>query len=168
MEFDKLIAVCLTFLTAFKGLHEYVRQGRWTRGKYLIERLDVFHGRESVQIVCSFLDWNAVELNVNGNRAWVDDYALYEALQVHDVKSTFTAVEFEVRRLFDSYLDGMKELVMMCRTGLIEERDLRLHLGYWIDILNGKAGNKPPALVEQFGKYMAFYGYEDVLKFVRV
>lgn len=167
MDFEKLITVSVGLLAAFRGVHEYVRQGRWARGKYLIERLDVFRAKESTAIVCSMLDWNSVELKVGERRITLDDYGLYAALQTHDVKNNFTDVEVEVRRLFDAFFDDLHGLVTLCRVGLVDERDLRVHLAYWVNILSGWRKSKPPALVEQFATYMEFYGYGDVLAFIR-
>jgi hypothetical protein len=56
----------------------------------------------------------------------------------------------------------------MSDCGLIDDKNLRKFLGYWIDILNGVRGNKSVEFVSVIDSYLVFYDWMDVRNFLFV
>jgi len=166
MTFEEKMTLWAGLAAAAKWVYEYTRRLSWERNRFLLERVERFRSTGCVAKVQTMLDWNGVEVEIGGRETWVDDEVLMGALQTHDVKSSFNSGEFELRGMFDEYFDGLTELVAMCRSGLVDEGNLRLFMRYWLDILAGRKRGKPARLVDQFRRYMLFYGYEDLHAFI--
>lgn len=167
MTSDNKVALIIAGIGTATWLYEYVKQLRWTRDKYLVERVDAFKAKQSTKQMQLMLDWNDNYIKINGKSERVNDKILFEALQTHDVKDRFSDLEYELRKIFDEYFDGLNEFVMLCDTGLINQRHLRIYFNYWFRILNGESCNKPTKLVEQIKKYLLYYGYKDVYFFIK-
>jgi hypothetical protein len=165
MTFEEKMTLWAGIAAAAKWVYEYTKRLSWDRNRFLLERIEKFRSMDSTAKVQTMLDWNGARVEINGKRVWVDYVILMGALQTHDVKHDFSAVEVSIRGLFDEYLDGLSELVAMSRSGLVDKGNLRLFMRYWIDILAGRRGKKT-ALSNQFKRYMLFYGYEELHDFV--
>lgn len=166
MTFEEKMTLWAGLAAGAKWVYEYTRRLSWERNRFLLDRVEKFRSLESVAKVQTMLDWNGVKVDLGGKGTWVDDDVLMGALQTHDVKSSFNSVEFAIRGMFDEYFDGLNELVAMCRSGLVDEKNLRLFMRYWFEILAGRKRGKPARLVDQFRKYMLFYGYGDLHAFI--
>jgi hypothetical protein len=165
MTFEENMTLWAAIAAVAKWVYEYTKRLSWDRNRFLLERIEKFRSMESTGKVQTMLDWNGANVELRGKQVWVDDEVLVSALQTHDVKGSFTSTEFAIRGLFDQYFDGLSELVAMSRSGLVDKGNLRLFMRYWIDILGGRRG-KRKAVSDQFGRYMLFYGYEELHDFV--
>lgn len=153
-------------IAALKWIYEYSQKLRWEKSKFLLERMGEFNEIESTQICQTALDWNAFEIDLNGVKHTITDNVLFEALQTHDKKHSFTKLEMHLRGMFDEYFDGLTEFLILSRCGLINEKDFREFMSYWVGILNGSRKSKNNLLVSQFMQYMDFYGFDKLSKFV--
>ena len=153
-------------ITASKWVYEYSQKLRWEKSKFLLERIEGLLERESTQYVHSMLDWNLLELDFDGVKVKIDDHMLYESLQTHDMKHSFTRHEMKIREFFDEYFDGMTELLILSACGLINKKDLAKFMEYWISILNGKRSSKTERLNSQINEYMLFYGFKKLHRFI--
>ncbi len=96
----------------------------------------------------------------------VDDDILFEALQTHNVKTSYTPEEVALRKIFDEYFDDLNEFRLLSETGLISEKNYRLFMKYWFEILTGKKSNKPKKVLSQIEIYLKYYGYGDLYVFM--
>jgi hypothetical protein len=149
-----------------KWVYEYTRKLKWEKNKFLLERIDIYKKKESVQKMHLLLDWNEILIDFDGERKMINDDDLLEALVTHDLKNKFTTTEVKLRGIFDDYFDSFYELVLLSEIGLIDAKNLRLLLKYWIEIIDGKKNNKPDEFVFKIKKYMRFYGYNELLNFI--
>jgi hypothetical protein len=153
--------------TSLKWVWEYSQSRKFEKNKFLLERIEKFNNLESTQKVQKILDWNSISIEINDIRVKVDDYILVESLKTHDQKSSFDSTEVYLRQIFDDYFTGMTELIILSNTGLVDKGNLKKFLKYWIIILNGKKQNKPESFVKTVENYLKFYGYTEVLKFLK-
>jgi hypothetical protein len=151
---------------AFKWTYEYSQQRKFEKSKFLLERIEKFYQIEEVKLVNKLLDWNNTSIYYEDKQYVIDDEILSNALVTHDNKSKFTPTEVMIRKVFDIYFDELKELIILRDCGLIDHKNLKRFLKYWVDILNGDKKNKPKELVQTIQDYLEFYGYEDVLEFI--
>ena len=155
-------AVWISIIGGLKWLYEYSKSNIWAKNRYLAERIDIFYAKDSVKTVQRLLDWNASDLIINDKSVTVDDEILYEALLTQNKKTAFNETEFAIRNAFDEFLDGLNELALLSECGLVDEKNLRKLIGYWLDILQGNRSNKPDKLIKQFREYMLYYGYDTI------
>jgi hypothetical protein len=153
---------------AVKWIWEYSASRKFERNRFLLERIEKFNSQSSVQTAQRLLDWNKISIEINGESRVVDDSFLIEALKTHDKKDQFTLTEVYIRQVFDDYFTGISELTTLSKTGLVDSANLRRFMQYWIDILNGTKLNKPSSLIITLHEYLEFYGYSDVIEFIRV
>jgi hypothetical protein len=153
--------------TSLKWVWEYSHGRKFEKNKFLLERVEKFNILESTKKVQKILDWNAITIEINGVDTKINDSILVEALKTHDQKVIFDSTEVYIREIFDEYFTGLTELIILSNTGLVDKKNLKKFLKYWIDILNGIKKNKPESFVKTIGKYLSFYKYEEVLDFLK-
>ena len=153
--------------TTLKWVWEYSEGRKFEKNKFLLERIEKFNSQPSTQKMQKLLDWNAIKIEINGNRTKVDDDILIEALKTHNNKKSFNPTEVYIREIFDKYLTGLTELIILSKTGLVDKKNLKKFIQYWINILNGTKKNKPKLLVDTFQKFIDFYGYSEVSEFLK-
>jgi hypothetical protein len=153
--------------TSLKWVWEYSQGRKFEKNKFLLERVEKFNNLESTKKVQKILDWNAITIEINGVDTKINDSILVEALKTHDQKVIFDLTEVYIREIFDEYFTGLTELIILSNTGLVDKKNLKKFLKYWIDILNGIKKNKPESFVKAIGKYLSFYKYEEVLDFLK-
>jgi hypothetical protein len=153
--------------TSLKWVWEYSQSRKFEKNKFLLERIEKFNNLESTQKVQKILDWNSISIEINDVKVKVDDGILVESLKTHDQKISFDSTEVYLRQIFDDYFTGITELIILSNTGLVDKRNLKKFLKYWIDILNGKKKNKPESFVKTIENYLKFYGYTEVLEFFK-
>jgi hypothetical protein len=56
--------------------------------------------------------------------------------------------------MFDEYFDDLNELRLLSETGLINEKNFRLFMKYWFEILSGKKSNKSKKVLLQIKSYL--------------
>lgn len=149
-------------IAALKWIYEYSQKLRWEKSKFLLEMMGEFNQIESTQFCQKALDWNAFEYEFDGIKYTITDNVLFEALQTHDKKHSFTRLEMHIRGMFDEYFDGLTEFLILSKCGLIKKGDFREFMSYWIGILNGSRKSKEGKIVLQFGVYMKFYGFDKL------
>ena len=110
------------------------------------------------------LDWN--KCKIDGET--ITDEILISSLETHNNRSTFTLTESKIRSLFDEYFDNLNKLIVLCETGLVDEKNLRIYLKYWFDIISGDKRNKPKEFITKLHSYLDFYDYDKVLTFLNV
>jgi hypothetical protein len=116
--------------------------------------------------VNKLLDWNSIKIKYNEIEYKINDKILIEALITHNLKSEFSPTEVMIRNLFDFYFDKLNELIILRDCGLVDEKNLRRFLKYWISIMNGSKNSKSKILISRIENYLIFYGYTDVHKFL--
>lgn len=154
--------------TAIKWIWEYSMVRKFEKNKFLLEKIEQFNSLESTQKVHKLLDWNSLKLEINSELILINDEILRLSLITHDKKHSFDSQEVYLRRIFDEYFDNLGKLIILSDTGLVDKKNLRKFLKYWISILNGSLNNKPKDLIETIHTYLEFYGYTDVLKFIKL
>lgn len=167
IEFIKDNFLYLTgIITALKWVYEYSQKLRWDKSKFLLERLEDFLSRPSTEKVNMLLDWNKFTLEIDGKEYRMDDEILLGALATHDKKQHFTELELKLRGLLDEYFDGLTEFLLLAECGLINKRDFRKFMSYWLKILNGEGERKAEPVNRQIKEYMLFYGFDKLHCFV--
>lgn len=167
MTFEEKMTLWAGILTVAKWVYEYSKKMKWEKNKFLLERIEIFKQRSTVKLMHKLLDWNAgVEVEINGEKISIDDKILFEAMQTHDKKEYFSDVEYYLREVFDDYFDNLNELVLLTKSGLIDEKNLRVFLQYWLEILSGEKKSKSFSLVNQFKIYLNYYGYSELHFFI--
>jgi hypothetical protein len=154
-------------VTSLKWVWEYSQSRKFEKNKFLLERIEKFNNLESTEKVQKILDWNSIKIEINDVSVKVDDSIILEALKTHDQKASFDSTEVYLRQIFDDYFTGITELIILSNTGLVDKRNLKKFLKYWVDILNGNKRNKPEIFVQTISNYINFYGYEEVSKFLK-
>lgn len=166
MTISEQFTVISGIAAASKWIYEYVKKIKWEKNKFLLERIDSFKEKDSVKNMQLLLDWNEILIDFDGKKKLINDDDLIEALTTHDIKNSFTDTEVRLRGIFDSYFDNFYELVLLSEIGLVEEKNLRVLLNYWIEIIDGRKNNKPDEFVFKIKNYMRFYGYNSLLDFI--
>lgn len=152
---------------SFKWVTEYSKAQKWQKNKFLIEQLDAFKELESTKAMETILDWNAAKITYGDKKIYVTDDLLRESLYTHDIKKKFTADEFVIRDIIDSYFDSLTRLVLLCEQDLVPKESLILQMRYWFNILKGNTDkSKSREIVEMFNKYMEYYGYTELRLFL--
>jgi hypothetical protein len=167
MKITEQMTLVAGILTIIKWVYEYSQKNNWEKNRFLLERIEKFREKESVKKVQTMLDWNKISIEFEEKWHTVSDEILYEALQTHDIKHSFSTLEFNIRKSFDEYFDGITDLILLEESGLVSGKNLKIFLQYWLNILNGNTKNKPVKLVQQFQKYLKYYGYTDLEAFLR-
>jgi hypothetical protein len=153
--------------TSLKWVWEYSQSRKFEKNKFLLERIEKFNNLDSTQKVQKILDWNSISIRINDVKVKVDDGILVESLKTHDLKTSFDSTEVYLRQIFDDYFTGITELIILSNTGLVDKINLKKFLKYWVDILNGEKKNKPKSFVKTIENYLKFYGYTEVLEFLK-
>jgi hypothetical protein len=166
MSIEEKFTIIAGLLAAFKWVYEYTQKLSWERSRFLLDCLQDFNAKENTKKVQKILDWNLLNIEIAGNEEQIEDQILMQALQTHDIKSSYSNLEYELRGMFDEYFDDLNALVQLQKAGLIDEDRLKMFLSYWFSILNGERKNKSQAFALSVKKYMLFYGYEELYEFI--
>lgn len=168
MELKIFFTLVAGVFTGGKWVYEYSEKLKWEKNKFLLEELKKFHDNETNQVAEIMLDWNGTHVTINEKTIYVDDKILYDALQTHDVKHKFSKDEFLIRGVFDEYFDNLTKLVFMSKAKLINKENLIMFLEYWFKILKGQRKSKSKEILSQINKYLVFYGYDELHKFISI
>lgn len=166
MSIEILLTIAGGIGTSSKWVYEYTKKLKWEKNKFLLEKLEIFHSLESTKIMETLLDWNGTNVIINGKEIFIDDNILLNSLYTHDVKHSFTTLEFELRHIFDDYFDNLTKLIFMSKSGLIDKKNLVMFMEYWLKILSGNTNNKSRELMEQINKYLEFYEFTTLRDFI--
>lgn len=166
MNIEIFITLVGFLIATLKWIYEYSEKLKWDRNKFLLDELERFHNLETTQNAEILLDWNGITINSNNEKIYVNDDILFESLQTHNIKHKFSVEEVKLRALFDDYFDNFTKLILMCKSKLLPEKNFRMFMKYWIDILSGDRKNKPQKVHNQIKTYLEFYGYHEIIKFI--
>lgn len=167
MTLDYTIAILTALAAAFKWLYEYSQKLKWEKNKFLLEQLEKFQSQETTQVMEKLLDWNFISVTIKGSTYKVNDAMLFEALQTHNNKHSFSQTEVALRKTFDDYFDNLTKMILLCKSKLISEKNFKLFYEYWLNILSGRKQSKSRELKEQIHNYLDFYGYDHLLQFIK-
>lgn len=163
----KNFVILTGLITGIKWLYEYSQKRKFEKSKFLLERIEKFDDLENTKVVKKMLDWNKSKFKIAPNSTVIiTDSILIEALTTHDKKSDFNEIEVWIRDQFDEYLDNLNEFILLSECDLVDKKNLRKMMIYWIEILNGNKRVKPRKFSNQIQSYLLFYGYHDVAAFV--
>lgn len=168
IEFIKENFLYITaIITSSKWVYEYTNKLKWERNKFLLDRLEKFYSNTNTENIHLILDWNKITVSKEGEIFKITDEILFEALKTHDIKNSFDKTELFLRNSFDEYFDQLTEFVVLAESGMVSEKNLRIFLRYWIDILNGGKKNKNKDFSGQIEKYLLFYGFDKLNYFLK-
>lgn len=167
MSIEIIVTIISLLIPTLKWVYEYSEKLKWDKNKFLLDELDKFHSLETTQNVEILLDWNSITINLNNEKMFVNDELLYQSLQTHNLKNKFTLEEIKLRALFDDYFDNLTKLILMCKSNLLPEKNFRMFMKYWVDIISGRRKSKSEKLQTQIKNYLEFYGYEEIIKFIK-
>jgi len=148
MSIEEKITLGIAVVTGVKWVYEYTKKLTWDKNIFLLERFEKFKSKETTKAMHLILDM------------------LFESFETHDVKKTFTQDESVLRKMFDEYFDDLNEFRLLSETGIISEKNYRLYMKYWFQILNGEKLSKKQRLRDQIKKYMNYYGFEELYEFI--
>lgn len=149
-----------------KWVYEYSNKLKWDKNKFLVDRLEFFLKDKNTHNVHLILDWNKISIQLENEKLEIDDEILLNALKTHDVKHRFNKTELYIRKSFDDYFDKLTELIILSESGMVNKKNLKNFLGYWIKILNGSKKNKPNEVHDQIIKYMKYYEFDKLYNFI--
>lgn len=153
-------------VTAGKWVYEYSQNRKFEKNKFLLERIEKFYELKCVEQVHRLLDWNLSKIEINGDMVSITDEILCEALLTHNKKSSFNRTEVYLRSIFDEYFDELNELIILSKCDLIDSKNLRQFLKYWLQILNGSKSVKSKLFFKTIDSYLEFYDFHEVKKFI--
>lgn len=147
------------------------------RSEFAAGFMDDFFKSDKVNNALVMLDWDDRKVKLfpekqdTENRfVTVTDEAVIKALQPHiDEASnvrTFDETETAIRLCFDSLFARLSLLYTHLETGLIEKREVRPRLLFWIRILNGKQKYKSERYLNTLRAYVDFYVHPNVKKLI--
>lgn len=153
-------------LAGMKWVWEYSQSRKFEKNKFLYDKISEFDDLENTKFVKKMLDWNKFKIKDGLDIHFITDDILIEALTTHDKKNQFNPTEVWIRDQFDEWLDNINELIILSECGLIDKKNLKRMLKYWIDILNGTKKVKRKEFSVQIQNYLLYYGYHDVAAFI--
>jgi hypothetical protein len=154
-------------LAGMKWVWEYSQSRKFEKNKFLYDKISEFDDLENTKFVKKMLDWNKFKIKDGLDIHFITDDILIEALTTHDKKNQFNPTEVWIRDQFDEWLDSINELIILSECGLIDKKNLKRMLKYWIDILNGTKKVKRKEFSVQIQNYLLYYGYHDVAAFIK-
>lgn len=167
INLEFVLSVSAGLVAAFKWTYEYSEKLKWEKNKLLLDELEKFGNLSSTKAMEKILDWSTIIIDVDNKSIQITNEVIYYALQTHDIKQSFTGDEVKLRGIFDDYFDNLTKLVYMTKTNLIPKSSLILFMNYWFLILIGKNKNKPEKVIKQLHSYLEFYGYKELLTFLK-
>ena len=156
----------LGIATLTKAVWEYSQKRRFEKDLFLHQQLERFFAIEEIQVVHRILDWNSMKVTYQGTNYYLDDAIILEGIKTHDKKNKFSEREVMIRKIFDRYFDELNHLIILKDCNLIDEKNLRRFLRYWIEILKGSKKNKSDIVITSIHQYLTFYDYKEVKKFI--
>ena len=165
MDLALKVTIITSVIGGLKWVYEYSNSNRWERNKFLLEKINEFESKDFITPAYKMLDWNSIRIDWNGQSYLINDDILVEALKTHNIKKTFTKDETIIREIFDKYFDELNKLVVLSELKLVDKSGVESFIGYYLDILRGKRG-KDKVLVDTFKRYLKYYNYNKLYKFI--
>jgi hypothetical protein len=169
---SKALTLVVATILAVKAIWEYVRAQRWKRFEYMAAEMKALAADANSRKVMMMLDWRDREVELFPERTTdkpvlVTDQLLLSALHPNDYGANgqgYTDEEARIRDLFDGLFDKLTVFAVCLRSGLIQPRDLRAHLSYWLNKLTNPAsrGKNGPIFVQTIRRFLQYYQYDDL------
>lgn len=165
----KVLALVISLSVLIKGLYEYTMAQKWKKAEFVSKEIKEFNADFDVKRAMMMLDWNANELPLKENeienktKFRFTDEMIYSALTTHKTTSGFTFEEAVIKGVFDVFFDRLTMIDIFIETKLIEVKDIKPYLIYWIEIIaNSSNARKEKKVRDQIWTYINEYGYTNV------
>jgi hypothetical protein len=171
---DNCITICGYILGTgafIIGLWQYRKGQKWKRAEFVADLIEKFESQPKVKNTMMMLDWNSrdIKFQDQDEPLFIEDSMLGKALAIQTPTSNFADAEVEIRDAFDEYLDGLVRFEHYIEIGLLNEKELRPFLIYWIKLIGDKDANrKPHEVTECIWRFINGYGYEGVQKLCKM
>ncbi len=162
----KIGAFVITVLLFIKGIYEYTKAQKWKKAEFVSKEIKEFNSDFDMKRAMILLDWtaNELELKVNElgakNKLSFTDELIVSSLQTHKERDRFSEEEVVIKCVFDAFFDRLILFDHYLEAGLIQAKDIKPYLNYWIAILADPQNNRKSKEVRtQIWEYMDEYGY---------
>ena len=151
------------------GLWQYSQSQKWKRAEFLLSEIRKFEPNANVSNVRAMLDYEEINLFLFGKKAKsvkVDKRLLASALS--NPNSREDANEMAIRRAFDNYLSYLDHFNNMIEAGLVKKQEMKLYLGYWLDIMGNTNNAKlTPEIRQSLWTYMQHNGFDGAVALLK-
>lgn len=166
-----LVGVISSLSAFLAGLLQYIKAQKWKRAEFVAKEIKEFESNHTIQIAMQMLDWNARKFKLfqeeesDEREVVVNDDILCSALVPHDETTKFTRVQLCIRDIFDHFLDALVRFEHFIQSDLVNHKEFRPYLIYWIEIMGNKDSKRKPSIFyERLWGYIVFYKYSHVQK----
>ena len=185
-EARQWLGLTATVAVFVAGLIQYRRNQEWKRAEFLAAEMHRFLEAPRVRNALWMIDWSErpIDLFLRGvdtppavtreqQTGALVPHVLVPRLKdgtgISDSMSgRYTLEEGAIRDTFDVFLDGLERFSAYVRTGLIEAKDLRPYLGYWIDDIAADTEDANDAewtaLLLAYIHYYGFTGTQELFR----
>lgn len=145
---------------------------RWRRVQYAQQLFREFSSKENTHLALRILDVKGdVELPANAvhrkQSIEVTEDLLAHSLLTFDQQEFFEDPYFRVRMIFDEFFTDLSMFQHHIDAGLLEVRDIRPYLAYWIKAMRGRGPVHTIRVAGQIDAFLRAFDYHAVLRLFR-
>ena len=166
----KIGAFLVSIVLLLKGILEYKKAQNWKKSEFVSKEIKELLNDFEIKRALVLLDWNANNLSLADNEIenlkyfYFTDELIYNSLKTHRELSNFSDKEVVIKKIFDNFFDRIGWFDIYIQTGLIETKDIKPYLIYWINIIADETNErKDNDLREQMWRYIKEYNYIDFI-----
>lgn len=156
----------LTLLVAVVGgafaLWRWREDQRWRRVQQAQTLVKEFLQKETTKKAFEILDVEGEVVEFGSATIEITDDFLIGAISTFDQEKNNSEMELVVRGILDEFFDDLSIFQSHVEAGLIELKDIKPYLEYWIRELTGRGRLCGKSFAEQTLKYLRFFGYNRV------
>jgi hypothetical protein len=169
------VTVPLAILAFGIAVFQYWKAQKWKRAEFVAAEIKDALLDPSVRNALYFLDWNErnYDLRERDDQEELGDVPVADAdfmmaLAPHlDRPEGFSHVEERIRVVFDDFLGRLQRFEHFIEAGLVTTHDVLPYWRYWLELMTTPSPtHKSAEVLEAIWRYIDFYGYSDVRKFV--
>ena len=150
----------LTLLVAVVGgafaLWRWREDQRWRRVQQAQTLVKEFLQKENTKKAFEILDVDGEVVEFGSTTIEITDDFLVGAISTFDQKKNNTEMELIVRGILDEFFDDLSIFQTHVDAGLIELKDIKPYLEYWIRELTGHGQLRGNSFAQQTLKYLRF------------
>jgi len=168
----KIGGFVITVLLFIKGVFEYTKAQKWKKAEFVSKEIKEFNADFNMKRAMVLLDWNENEIELKNNELGsknqlsFTDELIISSLQTHKQKNEFEDEEVVIKSIFDAFFDRLILFDNYIETGLIQVKDIKPYLNYWVAILaDPQNGRKSKEVRTQIWKYIDEYEYNQLRLF---
>lgn len=168
----KIAALVISLAVFIKGIYEYTKAQRWKKAEFVSKEIKEFFNDFEIKRALVLLDWNSNDLELKPSemagrsKIHFTDNLIESALHTHKQVPTFTDEEVIIKAIFDTFFERLTMFYNYIETKLIEAKDIKPYLIYWINILaDDNNDRKPQNVRKQIWIYIEEYGYSRIRSF---